>query len=79
MKVRWNVKAFEEIRRMDSVDEDLSRRVEAIREGCGDGYDAHVEPGKSRTRGAVVTASSAAIIDNARHNTLLRNLDRGRG
>lgn len=78
MKIEWNIRAFQEIRRLPKVDEMLRQSVEAIAAACGEGYDAHVEAGKTRSRGSVVTSSVPAMIDNGKNNTLLKNIGRGR-
>lgn len=77
-RIRWSIRAYKEIRRSPEVVAELRRRTERVREGCGDGYVASVEQGRTRARGNVAAWSFAARADNATNNTLLRNLDRGR-
>ena len=57
----------------------LAERAKRIADGCGEGYESGGTAGHTRARGYVVTASPAAERDNAKNNTLLRNLDKGRG
>lgn len=77
MKIKWNLSAFEEIRRLPGVDDRLDQEVTRILNGAGDGYDGGVEPGKTRSRGYVVTTNYKAIKDNAENHTLLRLLGGG--
>lgn len=78
MKVKWNRQAFQQIRKSPEVQADIGRRVQRIAAACGDGYDYSVMEGRTRARGTVITAKHRAIRDNAKHNTLLRNLNVGR-
>lgn len=85
-KVKINRRALRQIARSDAVELELFRRAELIREACDpDGHlgeDAYVAvsgKGKNRARAAVIAVSRYARYSNARHNTLLRALDRGRG
>lgn len=64
---------------------DLAGRAERIASAAnsssgvgGEGYVANSGSGKSRARASVVTGDYEAIRDNARSQTLLKNLDRGR-
>ncbi|MGP9727888.1 hypothetical protein [Glutamicibacter sp. AOP3-A1-12] len=61
------------------VQRDLLARAERIRDGAGiEGYVADVQPGRSRAHAMVKTETFEARRDNARNQTLLKNLDRGR-
>lgn len=60
------------------VQRDLLSRAERIRDGAGDGYAADVRPGRTRAHAMVKTETFEARRDNARSQTLLKNLDRGR-
>lgn len=77
-KIKWNVKAFRELRLEPGVIADLEKRAEAVAAAAGDGYEASAMAGKNRGRASVITANYAAIRDNARNQTLLRSLDAGR-
>lgn len=61
------------------VQRDLLSRAQAIRDGAGlEGYVADVQPGRSRAHAMVKTTDYDSRLDNARNQTLLKNLDRGR-
>ncbi len=77
--IKWNVPAFEEIRRDPSVKSDLAIRADRIAEAAGDGYESSSTEGATRSRASVVTTTYAAIRDNAKNNTLIRAVDAGRG
>ena len=76
--IKWNRKAFPLLRTLPATDAMLKRSADAIRDGCGDGYEAFINPGRTRSRAAVVTTTVEAMVDNATQNRLLTNLDRGR-
>lgn len=78
-RIRFRFAAFEELRREPGVVADLQRRTNAVAAAAGAGYLPSVQQGDTRARGSVITATSEARLDNARHNTLLRALDAGRG
>lgn len=75
-KIRWNVSAFEEIRRSPEVDAALQAQVDRIISTTGhpEDYAGGVEPGKTRSRGYVVTKTYAGIRREAKEHTLLRAL-----
>lgn len=79
-RIKWNMKGWRDLRKSAQVQEDLFDRAERIRDGCGDeGFSAWVFEGKNRARASVVAFHPHAIAKNAKHNTILNNLDRGRG
>lgn len=79
VRIKWRFKAFEEIRRDPAVRRELSERADRIAEAAGPGYVAEgPEHGRTRDRAAVVTETAAAMVDNARNQTLLHSLDAGR-
>lgn len=78
VKIRWSVPDFEDVRRSEDVERAISASAERIAAACGEGYDANTGDGRSRSRASVVTTNPGAIRDNARNNTLLRNIDAGR-
>ncbi len=78
MKIKWNLPAFEEIRRLPAVRRDLEQRAEDIADACGDGYVAESGEGKTRSRAAVITATPRAMRDNAKNNTIIKNVEAGR-
>ena len=77
-RIRFNVRAFEEIRRLPGVDAELTKFVaHALDEAGHDKYDGGIESGRSRSRGYIVTKNVDGIIDHRRHHTLLRILGGG--
>lgn len=76
--VRWNMKAFERVRRLPGVKADLRARADRIAEACGEGFVAASGEGKTRSRAAVIAASGRARRRNSTDNTILNNVDRGR-
>lgn len=77
-KMRWNIAEFENIRRSPQMVARLRRATAAIRSGCGTGYTESTIQGATRARSTVAAYTYDARVDNARNNTLLKNLDRGR-
>lgn len=78
-RIKWNLSAFEELRREPGIRRELAERAERIADAAGSGYVAEgPEHGRTRDRAAVVTETGDAIADNARHQTLLHSLDSGR-
>lgn len=80
-KIRWNVKAFQDLRRSAAVEARLQKEVSRVLAEIGDvdgtNYVGGVEPGKSRSRGYVVTASPEAMIAEAEDHALIRALGSG--
>lgn len=80
-KVKFNLKAFEELRKSPGVVADLERRaqnVAAAAGGEGMGYKV-TELVLEGPRGAVsVMATGHAHFHNRKHHALLRALDAGR-
>lgn len=77
IRVKVNRGGAREILNSAEVQADLLRRAETIQAAAGPDYVADVQPGRSRAHAMVKTAGVAGVIDNARNNTLLRNLGRG--
>lgn len=77
-RIKWNRSAFEEIRRSPEVEDALQALVnDALAElGDHDGvnYVGGVEPGRSRSRGYVVTVSGEAVRAEAEDHALVRAL-----
>ena len=80
-KFKWNPAGFEEIRRSPEAVALLEAKVDAAASAAGPGYVGSVVQGVGRgTLGrAIVTVYTddfRAILDNAKHNTLMRVFDR---
>lgn len=78
MRIKWNIKGFEELRRAPGVAADVDSRAARVASAAGDGYESSPYEGKSRHRASVFTQTPRAMVDNAKHNTLLRAIDAGR-
>lgn len=79
MKIRWNIDAFEDIRRLPGVDDALRREVNRVLDSVGrNNYDGGVEPGRTRSRGYVVTMNFEGILNESRNHSMLRALGGGR-
>ncbi len=74
MRLRYNLGAFEQIRRDPALDPLLESAASRIAQACGDGYAYDVGEGRTRSRAGVYTRTAEAMADNAANNTLLRNL-----
>ena len=77
MKIKYNIKAFEEIRRLPAVAAEVDSRAAPNAHACGDGYESSPYEGRSRHRASVITSNYKAARDNAKNNTLLRNINAG--
>ena len=82
MRIKWNNKGFYDLRREPGVVQDLERRARAVKEAAGEGYEVGSIQGarnpQGRWRTSVITADYKSQKDNAKNDTLLRALDRGR-
>lgn len=79
IKIKFNLKAFEDIRRSEPVREEIEKHIDNIYVQLPDGYGEAVEQGHSRLRGAIWTEDYDAIVDNATNHTLLQLLSREAG
>jgi hypothetical protein len=78
-KIKWNVKAFEAIRRLPGVENELQSEVDRVLASVGkDDYDGGVGDGRSRSRGYVVTKTAKAIRAEHKSHKLLRALGGGK-
>lgn len=79
-KIKWNLGAFQQIRRLETVDAMLRDVVSGIEAEVNDveGYKSAVTRGRTRNRGAVWTAEAEAIADNEENQSLLRALANAR-
>lgn len=82
------INSAEAVRIMNSpeMQADLLARAERIRDRAGSigtvgqsGYEADVRPGKSRAHAMVKTSGDHGARSNAKHNSLLKSIDAGRG
>ena len=78
MRIKWNIKGFEELRRAPGVAADIDSRAARVAAAAGDGYESSPYRGSGRHRASVMTKTPKAMVNNAKHNTLLRALDAGR-
>lgn len=78
--VKLNESGMGAILTSDGVVADLYRRGEAIAAAAGDGFVARVSQRRDRrARVVVLTATPRAMRSEAKHRTLVRSLDAGRG
>lgn len=72
-KLKWNLKAFKEVRKSPEVDVALQNIVDSILGEVGaDLYKGEVSEGSTRLVGRVWTAGTHAERSNAKHNTLVK-------
>lgn len=82
VKVIITRKQRTELLQSDAVSRDVQRRTLAVHAAVGGdaaGYRAALDTTTRRVRGSVYTYDAKAIRDNAKNNTLVRNMDAGRG
>lgn len=77
-RIKWNIAGFRQLRLEPGVIADLGERADRIADAAGPGYEASTFEGQNRGRASVITADFNAIRDNAKNQSLLRNLDAGR-
>lgn len=77
-RIKWKHNGFRQLLKSREVMSDLIARGEKIAAAAGAGYEQAPFTGKNRARVSVATATPAAILENAKNNTLIRSLDRGR-
>ena len=77
-RIKWNIAGFKALRNERGVMSDLIERGQAIVSASGSGFKIVPVSGKNRARVSVLTDTPEAKIDNAKNNTLIRNLDAGR-
>lgn len=77
IRVKINSAGAAALLKSGEVAADLERRAQSIQAGAGVGYTADVRQGRTRQRAMVRTDSFDAARDNAKNNTLLKNLGRG--
>lgn len=77
-RIKWNNKAFKELRKSDEVMRELETRAERIADAAGPGVETSPFEGRNRGRVSVITATAEARRRNAEANTLVRAIDAGR-
>ena len=82
-KVKIHISACNELRNSEEVQQYILERAERIKakaDSIGSGkYIADVQPGRTRAHGMVKTTDAKSMASNAKHNTLLKSIDAGRG
>jgi len=77
MKVVLNLAGFQALRTDPAVMDEIERLADGIAERAGDGYEVdgpRKTGGRVRGHASVFTATPAAMVKNARDNTLLTAL-----
>ena len=77
MKVRWNMRGFEQVRRLPGVKDKVEEVGNGLAHRAGPGYVASFRHGRTRYRGIVFAKTYRAMKDNARNNTLVKTLGGG--
>lgn len=79
VKIKFNLKAFDQLRTAPGVDADVARRAERVAAAAGDGYEVlPAQQGRKRARRLVAPVTRAAKRDNETNNTLIRALGAGK-
>lgn len=82
-KVKISIRGCNELRNSQEVQQYILERAERIKskaESIGSGkYVADVQPGRTRAHAMVKTTDCVSMASNAKHNTLLKSMDAGRG
>ena len=88
-RVRLNVAGFYKLRSAPALKSDLNRRAQAIAAAAGEVGTPDAEYGvgsqqgakrpQGRWRSTVFTKNAAAMASNAKHNSIIKSLDAGRG
>lgn len=83
VKVKINSSGARQLLNSTPVQGELLKRAEKIKaraDGIGSGkYSADVQPGKNRAHAMVKTTDIISKRSNAKHNTLLKSMDAGKG
>lgn len=77
LRITWNIAGFRDLRRSAAAEALVTGLAEATAAASGDGVEVQVRRGKSRVRAVAITATPAAMVRNARDNTLVNNLGAG--
>lgn len=79
VKVKWNLKAFKELRKTAEAKALLQDIVDGVLHEVGDLYKGEVSDGTNRAVGRVWTAGTHAERSNAKHNTLVKAIGNAGG
>lgn len=80
IRLKFNNREVKAILRNTAVLDELEFRAELIHDAIDhEGYEIAVGVGKSRARASVIAVTQWARRSNAIHNTLVSNMDAGRG
>lgn len=81
VRVEFKRGVFREVRVSPKVLAELEKRAGRIAAASGEGFESasEITGGRGRARAVVFAKTRRARKRNARENTLLKNLDRGKG
>lgn len=81
VKFKWNMRDFRDLRTTPRMQNDLLARAQRVADACNagqnKGYVAVQSGSGNRARTAVLAASPWARRDDAKHDTILKNLGAG--
>ena len=75
VEFQWKRGVFEQIRRLPGVEKELKKVADDVARAAGDGYEASLGKGKTRSRASVVTATAEAMRNESKHGSMLRALN----
>lgn len=78
MRIEFNYKAFDVIRKSKGVQADLKERADRIAEAAGPGVEVTTTLGAHRARASVMTMTYDAMESEAKDKTLSRAIEAGR-
>lgn len=79
IKVVLDREGVSQLLKSEGVQNLIQRKVDKVRDACGDGYGSTVKVGRRRVHSRVFAETYKAYYSNKKHNTLLKCLGRGRG
>ena len=74
VEFQWKRGVFEQIRRLPGVEKELKKVADDVARAAGDGYEASLGKGKTRSRASVVTATAEAMRNESKNSSMLRAL-----
>lgn len=78
VRIVLNRQGVRDLLRSHEVSADLERRAKRIANAAGDGMEVEATTGRNRARVSVRTATTEAILAEAKERTLTKSLDAGR-